>query len=445
MAESRESKIAGLIAKWPQYAAPLAQAIEDGTSFSECQKLVLEGVAAEQGRYLHATPGLHVGDTTRSSHSPAWCEAASDHLVWRACNGRIPGRLSASERTRRESAASEFGSSLSGGEGVLASIARKCMRGNMKESELYYRSLSISTSDLPGVALDAFQKSLHGHFEEAPKTYLPLARIRAASDFKTLNSIGLSGSAALIETPENTPVSEGAAVDVRSQYQLKTYSRSMGLGYQMLVNDDLSAFGALAEMYANGASTLIADLVYNALISQSGTGPNMAEDSIAMFATTHPSGANYIAGVGAPDATGIAALSKLMRLQKGLVAPGEVAPFLGIRPAMILTPVTLAETAKATLGSFSNAEVGGDGAFERNLSLISEPRLDGGTNGTTAWYLVADPRQVPGLEIAALNGRLEPSVEMVQGNNPLGLRMNVILDVGVKFVEHRGWARTKGA
>ena len=436
MRETRAEKILSAAAKCPELAELAIEAVRDGRSESDFLRDGLALLASQRGG-----PRVEVGKCWDTK----WRDTASDYLCWRACSGRIPGKLSASERARREAAAVEFSAEICENSGVLVSIARRLNRGRFPDNEIQIRALQMGSSDFPAVTLDAINKSLHGFFAEMPQTWRPISRIRNAPDFKTLNSVGLQGASAFVETPEGVPVSEGAAVDVRSQYAIKTYSRSFGIGRQTLINDDLNAFGSLAAEAARGAAVTISDLVFSLVQSSSGTGPVMAEDSKALFAVDHPSGANYITSTGAPDAAGLGALMKLMRLQKGLVAAGETAPYLGLRPSILLVPAALAETAAQTLSASTSFDSGGDPAFEQNLRLLVEPRLDAGANGSVAWYLVASPIICPGIEVAALDGRVEPSTRMFETVSPLGLSFVSTLDVGVKAIEHRGWARTKGA
>jgi hypothetical protein len=104
-------------------------------------------------------------------------------------------------------------------------------------------------------------------------------------------------------------------------------------------------------------------------------------------------------------------------------------------PSVLLVPSALSGTARNTLGNF-----GGD-----PLTLVIEPRLDAATNGATAWYLVGNPNQYPGLEVAFLDGRDRPSVTSAESDSPLGAHYHIVMDVACKFTEHRSWARCKGA
>jgi len=74
------------------------------------------------------------------------------------------------------------------------------------------------------------------------------------------------------------------------------------------------------------------------------------------------------------------------------------------------------------------------------LTLIVEPQL--GATSATKWYLLAGPTQTDGAEMAFLNGNQQREQIRVEGTNVLGVEWGVVLDVGVKFVGHRGWLRS---
>src|SRR6185436_16079216 len=108
----------------------------------------------------------------------------------------------------------------------------------------------------------------------------PLARIGNATDFKTLNRPKFGNMGNLVLTPDLVPMSEGSTLDV---------NESFAIGRQAIINDDLSAFDRVPTEIGNAAARTVTDTVYNLLISASGVGPTMAEDSVALFATTHTS------------------------------------------------------------------------------------------------------------------------------------------------------------
>ncbi len=62
-----------------------------------------------------------------------------------------------------------------------------------------------------------------------------------------------------------------------------------------------------------------------------------------------------------------------------------------------------------------------------------------------AWYMLAEPGVLPVVEISALGGRVEPTVETAQAEfENLGIQMRGYSDIGVAMFEYRGGVRADG-
>jgi hypothetical protein len=65
---------------------------------------------------------------------------------------------------------------------------------------------------------------------------------------------------------------------------------------------------------------------------------------------------------------------------------------------------------------------------------------------TTAWYLLADPMDLPVIEIGFLNGRDMPVIDSTDADfDTLGIQMRGYHDFGVAKQEYRAGVRSKGA
>src|SRR5690606_25391395 len=116
-------------------------------------------------------------------------------------------------------------------------------------------------------------------------------------------------------------------------------------------------------------------------------------------------------------------------------------------PALLVVPTAL----KAAALQLMNSErliTGADGTqgdaniWKDRFRVISSPYMSNSAytgNSAVAWYLLADPNDLPVIEIAALNGRVEPVVETADADfNVLGVQMRGYSDVGVALQEYRG-------
>jgi hypothetical protein len=209
------------------------------------------------------------------------------------------------------------------------------------------------------------------------------------------------------------------------------------------------------------AARNIDDIGYALLVSASGVGPTMNEDAAALFATTHIS-SNYNSASTVLGDAGMTAAKLLMRKTKGIQtedstsAGADDAPFLNLFPRFALVPAALESTIlKLVNSSEIMVSTAGDTdqtltSFTKNIHQntvvpIVEPRLDGATNGTTAWYLIADPKVQENFVIVHLAGQQNPTVERKDPVNELGIGWWMFHDAGVAAIDFRGLVRSKGA
>lgn len=62
-----------------------------------------------------------------------------------------------------------------------------------------------------------------------------------------------------------------------------------------------------------------------------------------------------------------------------------------------------------------------------------------------AWYLLADPADLPVIEVAFLNGQQTPTVERADADfNVLGIQFRGYFDFGVGLQDYRGGVKLKG-
>jgi hypothetical protein len=129
---------------------------------------------------------------------------------------------------------------------------------------------------------------------------------------------------------------------------------------------------------------------------------------------------------------------------------------LGVMPKIILVPTALKATAAALLDpQNSNVLITGASStipnvnvFRGRFQLESSPYISNSSytgNTSAGWWMLADPNEMPVIEIAALNGRVEPTVETADAAfNVLGVQMRGYSDIGVNEQEKRGGVYADG-
>ena len=66
-------------------------------------------------------------------------------------------------------------------------------------------------------------------------------------------------------------------------------------------------------------------------------------------------------------------------------------------------------------------------------------------NSSKAWYLLAEPVDLPVIEVAFLNGQESPTIETAEADfNQLGIKMRGYHDFGVALQDPRGGVKSKG-
>jgi hypothetical protein len=103
---------------------------------------------------------------------------------------------------------------------------------------------------------------------------------------------------------------------------------------------------------------------------------------------------------------------------------------LRLRPAALLVPPALEQTARAIVVALYNRDNDPD-----RLDVVPESRLD---FSTTTWYLAADKNQIDSLVMGFLEGETAPRIDQVRAFNFDGRRYRIRHRVGCKAVRTAG-------
>ena len=292
----------------------------------------------------------------------------------------------------------------------LHELARRCLeRDGIAVVGLTKRQLAqkiiklsasgVSTSDFGAIFMDAAHKRLLKAYTEAPATWRPWVNIVPASDFKTIHGIALSEAPDLDLVLENGEYKTGSLKDKQESYVVKKYGKILSLTLEMIVNDDLRAFGRMAQLMGAAAARKVPDIVYGIL-----TGNPAMTDGKNLFSSEHKN----LSSAAALSSTSLIADRAAMRKQTGL--NGAI---IDVQPRFLLVPTALEGTSEILLRSMALPDADMSGAVHNpnqgKLMPIAEPRLD--NTSATAFYLIGDPSQVDTIEVAFLDGNEQPTIE----------------------------------
>ena len=291
-----------------------------------------------------------------------------------------------------------------------------------------------TTSDFVAVLADVANKTLRQAYEEAPRTFTPIARRVTASDFRNVNRTQIGEMPNLLLVTEHGEYKRVTMSDAKESYALKTYGAVFAVTRQVLINDDLDAFTRMPQKFGASAARTESNIVWGVVTANAAMG-----DGTALFHANH---GNLIAsGSGAPSVTTIGAARAKMRIQTGL----DGSTFINVEPRYLVVPAALETVAEQFLaGNFYPATTTTivPERMRASLTLVVEPRLDAAS--LTAWYLFASPGDIDTLEYAYLAGEEGVSITTRNGFDIDGLEIKASLDFGAKAIDHRGMLRSDG-
>lgn len=435
-----------------------AECIRSGASVVSAQASLLSLLSSTPDATPSATRAVADDEGAYTTRANSRFEAGNDRIekfgegLQRAIEFR--GGLLSSEDHRKEASTSEFtGWSLSDMARAWCEHAGLSTRGRSRFDVVglaFTASrgiIGLGTSDFTGILANVASKSMLAGWDEAGETWQMWCRKGNLADFKRANRAGLSMFSRLDVVPEHAEITFGKVSDRTEYIQLVTYAKRFALSRQAIINDDMNAFSRSPYLLGRAANGTIGDAVYNSLTSASGVGPTLNQDSTALFdASTHK---NYDASSGSITVSNIDA----GRVKMAVQADPNSGAALNIAPKYLLTPAALATAAEVLTASLvdpdgrTNATGGAQAVnpFRGRLQPIAEARLDGKTNGSTAWYLVADQNVHDTYEVAFLDGNANPVMETMQGWSVDGTEMKVRIDAGVACLDYRGMYRKRGA
>jgi phage major head subunit gpT-like protein len=324
---------------------------------------------------------------------------------------------------------------------TLGEVAREVltMRGEkigyLSPGQLIERAIGQhSTSDFAALLVDAANKSLQHAYQAAPPGVKTIGRPTTATDFKTKHSIKLGEAPTLVQVNQGGEFQGGSMVDSQETYALNTYGRIIAISRRAIINDDLAGFSALAMKFGQAAAEFESQFIVNLLTQAAGVGPTMS-DGVALFNAAH---GNLAGAAAAINIAPLGAARAAMRLQKGLSGK----PINAV-PKYLVVPAALETVAQQYLTIVQAVQSANVNPFAGLLELVVDPRLDAAS--AIAWYLAADPAQIPTIEYAYLAGQTEGVfLETRVGFEVDGIEVKARLDFGAGLIDFRGLYRNPG-
>lgn len=297
--------------------------------------------------------------------------------------------------------------------------------------------IANGVSQFTHILLDAFNKSLLSAFNEAPQTWSRWCAIRDVADFKNINAISLSEAPNLVAVNEKGEYTEASFNDRKETYALGTKGLRYTLSRQAIISDDMSAFDRIPLLFGRASMRYIESAAWANITANAA----MADGYTLFDNTNHRNNPT----AAALSSTSLSAAITAFSNQTGF---GADSAYIGAIPKLLLVPTDLVWTADIIAGSPNLPEATmpsiPNPAARYRLEVIPSPYLH--ANSTTAWYLLADPRDIPTVEIAFLQGTNRgPEAFEKDQVDPDGRVYHVRLDIGSDVAAFEGALKNNGA
>lgn len=302
------------------------------------------------------------------------------------------------------------------------------------------RASDFSTLSLPGILSNVANKFLNQGFNAVESGWRDISATRSVRDFKTVTSYTLTGGMVYEKVGPSGELKHGSVSELSYTNRAETYGRMFAITRTDIINDDLGALTQIPMKLGRGAA-----LKLNAVFWT---------EFLADLNTFYTSGrGNVSTGAGsALSSAGLTAAQLKFRKQ----TDADSLP-LGISPSILLVPPELEVTANelmtslivntggsSTTDKVPNRNVWGNKYSVTVASYLSNSSYTG--YSTAAWWLIANPMDLPLIEVAFLNGRDTPVVESADADfNVLGIQMRGYHDFGVAKQEYRAAVRSAGS
>jgi hypothetical protein len=326
-------------------------------------------------------------------------------------------------------------------------IAELALKGPSRGPE-FFAGGAESTSDFPGILANVANKTLRQGYEAYPRTFQPFCRQVTAQDFKPINRVMLADAPVLQALNEKGEYHRANLTDNNINYALGTYGEIVALTRKVIINDDLQAFTRVPALLGVAAAQLESNTVWAIITTNPAAIYAGDKNSTALFHANH---GNLLTGVASAIDSTVANSAPLTALGKGRGAmrlqKGPQGTPLNLIPRFIAVPTALETYMLQLVYPINIASADATKVvpeWVRSLIPVVEPRLDAATNGTTGWYLIADPAQIDTVEYCYLEGQQGVYIETKQGFEVDGVEIKARMDFGAAALDYRGLQKNAG-
>jgi hypothetical protein len=295
-------------------------------------------------------------------------------------------------------------------------------------------ALGPSTLAVSGILSNTANKFLREAFMFVEQGWRPITAVRSVNDFKTITSYSLTGDNQYEKLAAGGQIQHGTLGNETYTNSADTYARILGIDRRDWINDDLGAFTQVGKRLGRGGALKFNDVYWTEFMADAST--------------------FYTAARGNYDDGTDTAFSNDGLVAADIIWQAKTDPDgkpLGVKAKYLVLPPAHKIPAWRLLNSQFFGTTGEEG--ERNPfagayeAIVSTYLANSSYTGysAAAWYMLADPADLPVIEACFLDGVEMPTVETVElDSDRLGVAMRAYWDFGVKKQEYRGGLKLKG-
>jgi phage major head subunit gpT-like protein len=301
------------------------------------------------------------------------------------------------------------------------------------------KASGFSTLSLPGILSNVANKFLAAGFNAVESGWREISGIRPVNDFKSITSYALTGGMIYEKVGPDGELKHATVGELSYTNRAETYGRMFSITRQNLINDDIGALSQIPRKLGRGAALALNLVFWTEFLNNS-----------AFFAA-----GNNNVSTGGGSALASAGLKAALSIFRKQTDPDGLP--LAITPRILLVPPELEITADELMtsttvntgGAATGAQIPNRNVWASKFRVVQSSYLSNSAItgfSATAYYLLADPADMPVIEVAFLNGKETPTVESADADfNVLGIQFRGFLDFGVSKQEFRAGVRSAGA
>lgn len=262
----------------------------------------------------------------------------------------------------------------------------------------------MTTGSLPNIFGTAANTILMRGYTRQPATWEAFCQRADQNTLDTVTAVAMDEVATVRDIPEGGEYTVLKTSDRAETFVLSKSGGIVPITVEMILGDKLGQMATLAERLGASMRRYQANAVYGQV-----TGNPVMGDGVNLFDAAHN---NVATSTGAPSAARIAELQQLILMQT--VPAGDDEEFIGTPMRFLLVPVALEFATRQLLYGGYNPTSAANAVTDdqRNLRLISDPRLD--ASSTAHWYGVGDPSLTDTLHYGWLSGTGGPETSQYE-------------------------------